>query len=766
MNKRPNIALVIPYVDNENTAMIISGAISCAEKNDINLFIIPVRYVRGIYNDKERSGYLYQFTTMLKYITPQSLDGVVIESASIGTFVSAEEMKQAMSPFEGLPVVTLAQKFDGFSSVSFNCDGIKEELRHLIQHHNIRNIGFVSGPASIEDSIKRFKAYREVLREFDIPFDNSMYAEGNFSEYSQNAVRQIFNNNPDVEAICFANDRMAIAGYQVAAEFGRTVGSDIFFVGYDDAPCAMTLEPKLTTVHTDIPYMAYKAVELCAECIQTHEVQDIILDSQMVCRESCGCNSLLGDFQKKLRTTSLADYQWDNLIHDIRAIFNEDAVESCLEPMFSFIDKLYSLARGQRIEFDVTNSILYDIYNGIDYHIIQLEVLLYVLEIIKKKLLEIAFDNGKYKSMSEITEKITQFMIYNGYDAVQRIQNDNRERYRLTSDIISGFLTHLDDGDKCYTTICKNLFKLGINTSHLFVNERIINFYDNGIWKRPEKIRYVCSSYGGQLNTHQVELVDTNDIFRICSSSNRQHTVLISPVYYCSENYGVLACELDVSDYSYFTSFIHDQINFAFKMKNLTEEQIVIHQQLRENLEQIKTSNEKLNNISRTDELTGILNRRGFIQSASELITSPQNKGKEALLVFIDMNNLKKVNDNYGHNEGDYSLKAIANIMKRCFRGNDIIARIGGDEYAALAFVEVANIQEILRKRIAMLSDDLNQKSGKPYYITVSVGMHKFNCDSKVSLSEMMKKSDDALYEDKKKKPSSIVKPTKLCMTV
>ena len=766
MNKRPNIALVVPFVDNENTAMIISGAVSCAEKEDINLFIIPVRYVRGMYNDKERSSYLYQFTTMLKYITPQSLDGVVIESASIGTFVSAEEMKQAMAPFGNLPVVTIAQKFEGFSSVRFNCDGIKEEIRHLIQHHNIRNIAFVSGPSTNEDSNNRFKAYREVLREFDISFDNTMYSEGNLSEYSQDAVRQIFINNPDVEAICFANDRMAIAGYQVASEYGRTVGEDVLFIGYDDAPCAMTLEPKLTTVHTDIPYMAYKAVQLCAECIETRTVQDIMLDSQMVCRESCGCNSLLGDFKKKLNTVSLADYQWDILIRDILSIFNGDTVESGLAPMFDFIENLCNYAKGKIPEIDVTNGILYDIYNGIDYHIVQLEVLLYVLEIIKKKLLDISFDNGRYKSMSEIVEKITQFMIYNGYDAVQRIQNDNRERYRLTSDIISGFLTHLDEGDRCYSTICKNLFKLGVNTSHLFVHEKIINYYDNGIWKRPDNIRFICSSYGGQLNTNKTENVNTDDIFRICSSSNRQHTILISPVYYCSENYGILACELDLSDYSYFTSFIHDQINFAFKMKNLTEEQIVIHQQLRENLEQIKTSNEKLNNISRTDELTGILNRRGFIQSASELITSPQNKGKEALLVFIDMNNLKKVNDNYGHNEGDYSLKSIANIMKRCFRGNDIIARIGGDEYAALAFVEVPNIQEILRKRISTLSDDLNQKSGKPYYITVSVGMHKFTCDNKVSLSEMMKKSDDALYEDKKKKPSSIVKPTKLSMTI
>ncbi|MBR6669735.1 MAG: GGDEF domain-containing protein, partial [Ruminococcus sp.] len=120
----------------------------------------------------------------------------------------------------------------------------------------------------------------------------------------------------------------------------------------------------------------------------------------------------------------------------------------------------------------------------------------------------------------------------------------------------------------------------------------------------------------------------------------------------------------------------------------------------------------------------------------------------------------------FGHSEGDFALKAIANIMKRCFRGNDIVARIGGDEYAALAFVDVPDIQQILRKRITQYFDNLNQKSAKQYYITVSVGMYKFNCGSKVSLSDVMKHTDESLIENKKNKPSSIMKPTKLSLTI
>ena len=106
MKKRLNIGLAVPYVDNEFTASIISGALLAAEKHDVNLFIVPVCYIKPKYFDEIGSKYKYQFTTMLQNITPKSLDGIIIETGSIGSFVSVEEMAQAISSFKGMPVIT------------------------------------------------------------------------------------------------------------------------------------------------------------------------------------------------------------------------------------------------------------------------------------------------------------------------------------------------------------------------------------------------------------------------------------------------------------------------------------------------------------------------------------------------------------------------------------------------------------------------------------------------------------------------------------
>ena len=767
MNKRLNIGLIVPSADNENTAEIISGAVKSAEANNVNLFIIPVKYIRHDYRKKEDTTYHYQFTNLLEYITPKCLDGVIIESASIGTFVTAEEIKKAMRSFIDIPIVTIAQKIDDISSISFNCDGLKDAIRHLITAHRKKHIAFVSGPSSNEDSTNRYNAYREVLREFDIPFDKSLYAVGDLSEFSHNAVREIMLNNPDVDAFCFANDRMAMAGYEVIAENGRSVGKDIAVVGYDDAVSSMKIEPKLTTVHTDMSYMAYKALEQCINCIKTGTRNDTVLKSQAVFRESCGCSSLLSDFKFKFERTALVEYSWEELVNDVSVMFNCDISAAGLEPMFEYAGRLVKYAEGENEEIDVTDEVLLSLYRKIDFDMLEFDVFLYGLGVLKKKILDIAFDNGRYKAMGEMTEKITKFLICNGYEIIHKIEKRNKVRYTSTGEAVNSFISNIDKNDSFYTSICHNLNGLGVKSSHLFLNQQVVNCYVNGVWRRPEKMKYVCFSEEGIVHQNSVNtVVNTDEIFRLCSESDRQHTILISPLYFAAENYGILAAELDIRDYSYFSAVILDQVNIALKMKYLTEEQVKIHQKLRENLEQMKDNNEKLTNASIMDELTGIMNRRGFIQSASEIISMPENKGREALLVFISMNNMKKVNASFGNTEGDFALKSIANIIKRCFRGRDIVARIGGDEYAAFAFVEVPDIQEILKRRIAQYFDDLNQKSGKPYFITVSLGMYKFNCGPKVALSDVMKHTDESLRENKKNKPSGIMKPTKLSLTI
>ena len=159
-----------------------------------------------------------------------------------------------------------------------------------------------------------------------------------------------------------------------------------------------------------------------------------------------------------------------------------------------------------------------------------------------------------------------------------------------------------------------------------------------------------------------------------------------------------------------------------------------------------------------SDELTGIYNRRGFYEFANNLLKAPENEGKRAALIFGDLDNLKKINDTFGHDEGDYAIKTAASFMKSCFRQTDVVARIGGDEFAAFAVCEDRNIIASIPRRIKNMAALNNIRSTKPYNVTISVGLFELICSSDKDVQSYMDKADTALYADKKNKNQSIMK--------
>ena len=89
---------------------------------------------------------------------------------------------------------------------------------------------------------------------------------------------------------------------------------------------------------------------------------------------------------------------------------------------------------------------------------------------------------------------------------------------------------------------------------------------------------------------------------------------------------------------------------------------------LQQNLEQMSKHNLILKEISKTDQLTGLYNRWGFLDYVKTIIENPMNQNREVLVLYADMDNLKMINDKYGHDEGDFALREIGMILKEAFR--------------------------------------------------------------------------------------------------
>ncbi len=155
--------------------------------------------------------------------------------------------------------------------------------------------------------------------------------------------------------------------------------------------------------------------------------------------------------------------------------------------------------------------------------------------------------------------------------------------------------------------------------------------------------------------------------------------------------------------------------------------------------------------LSLIDELTGLYNRRRFFILTEQYIKLFVRTKKRLLLLFIDMDDLKWINDHYGHKEGDQALINLANILKKTFRESDIIARIGGDEFVVLLESTDEN-DEMLITRLRESIRDYNAKVSQGYKLSISVGAAQFDPEYPISIDELLSKADALMYAQKRKK--------------
>ena len=161
---------------------------------------------------------------------------------------------------------------------------------------------------------------------------------------------------------------------------------------------------------------------------------------------------------------------------------------------------------------------------------------------------------------------------------------------------------------------------------------------------------------------------------------------------------------------------------------------------------------EALQKAAITDTLTGLYNRRGFINLAQQQLKLAERSKRGFMLCFIDLDDLKLINDNGGHEEGDSALVEAATILKEAFRESDIIARVGGDEFAVLAIESDSDRGNTLKERLQKQIDLRNAKAGRRYHISMSVGAAFYHPHAPCTIDELMAIADEKMYAEKKSK--------------
>lgn len=161
--------------------------------------------------------------------------------------------------------------------------------------------------------------------------------------------------------------------------------------------------------------------------------------------------------------------------------------------------------------------------------------------------------------------------------------------------------------------------------------------------------------------------------------------------------------------------------------------------------------------MASTDELTGIKNRRYFFDIGTTTMTFAETVRQEGLVIFCDMDGLKKINDTYGHDVGDNAIKSEAQILVKNFRTNDVVARIAGDEFAIICHgITLVDFNRI-KKNIEKDCEKWTLENNAPFKLSISMGAQVYpSPDVGYDLEKLLSLADKTLYEVKKAKKAKV----------
>ena len=762
MKRRLNIGFLVDDLDNYFSNQACKGAELAAKKLDANLFIFPGHYIGKPDSKYADRKFEYQYNSVFSLPTERNVDIIYILMGTICSRADKETQKAFLDSLPDVPKICLFSSLEGFPSVTFdNASGFSQAIKHLIDKHGSRKIGFVSGPVTNRDARDRLEVYKNVLSGSGIPVDEDLIVYGDFTENSTEVVSELLDKNGKLDAIVFANDNMAIGGYRAIYDRGLLPGKDILVAGFDDDVFSVSLKPPLTTVEASSAALTYKAVLNARNYINNKELSDMEVETHLIQRSSCGCDGL--DVEEMCRRLKMVDIdkgsrEFIGAVSDyLFGLYVDD------EPLLEIKSGLNEFLNAfvDFVEADEAHTRVEDLDKAFA-HILQTELLSYttpekffnVLQTMQYEAANILDTDPEDGLMNEVFSAFYRLLSYSGLSRTSDKNNEHSRLARMVNQQTGDIFLMSSDGDIPYEQLLGGLYSVGFRKSLLYLFQRSVRNPEDRSRECPKSmlLKAMSDSTGIRAMSDEQQLLRTEQLFtNDFTESKTRRTMVVFPLFVGADLYGMLVNELD-SNYLSDVSTVAFQLSVTLKSLIMIEEQNKDKLNLQNSLERFIRDNSKLEAIAKQDELTGLYNRRGFLDKVDGILTDPALSGKVTVLCYVDMDNLKMVNDQYGHDDGDFALRTVADILRESFRDTDIIGRIGGDEFVVLAVIETDIDINKIRNRIDTVTKSHNDLSGKPYPIAMSAGIHKFTCKPDVDIYSILEIADGLLYEEKMEK--------------
>ncbi len=763
-DKRLTIGVLVSGIMDDFTVSICRGVMQSAKAANVNTVVLSGKYLDRDLSQNSELMYEYQFNTIFSYAKKDNLDALLIAADCIGCFTTKERMEEMIRQYEGIPCVLVASKMDGYVSVTYdNYNGIREGMEYLIHKLNCSKFGMIGGPEGNTDARERKQAFFSVLKENGLEADERLYAEGDLSKRAGEKFKELLDRDPEIEAVVCVNDDTALGLYDELKRRNLMPGKDISILGYDDTILAAKSNPSLSSVRADPVELGAKAFKLVLRMVRGEQVESEILPTRFVKRASFFDESAREEAGGRLHDIGDIDTCFDDIFYRYKHEGMEAQMRYLHLAFTGFMKKLLLLFEKEDQNFELymdIQALTDDFLNHGAMEYADMDNLMITLEKIYRMLKRAQPGIERKYELRDLFANIYRKIIRamdNQFGTMRKIEEQTNYSMKL---FIRDMLQFEKGNDQSYASVLGNLEWMDIRNAFVYVFKNPVMHLYKESFQAPEYLYLKAALRNGvvQAVPSIQQKKSLKDIFdsRVLAV-NDQYSMVMLPLFSSEMLYGVILCDLTDKIFEN-GEFMINQMSSAIKMISLLKANEEIQQKLEESLATLKENNIVLDNLSRSDGLTGILNRRGFYIAAEELVKNSRKAGKRILVIYVDMNNLKIINDRYGHEEGDFSLKLIGEIISNAMLDKGIAGRIGGDEFACILEYGEADEGETILSDIYGRFEDFNRNSEKPYNVTVSAGTCVLNDAENLTLKQALTQADEKLYEVKKLRSKKVAK--------
>lgn len=702
--------------------------------------------------------YLFQFNTVFDYANLGKLDILIVVYSTFYLYMD-ESKEDFFARFQDLsvPIIIVGDEYENYCSViSDNYNGIRECVEHLINTHGCRKIAYLGGPKeNNRDAAERLEAYRQVMEEHGLEVKDERIKYGDYSANSAALFGEILDNNPNLDAVVCANDTMALSGYEECKKRGLIPGHHIAITGFDDIAEAKFANPPLTTLEQNSYDLGYVAMKKAVTLYLDGDTDSVKVPVYFKHRESCGNEKKEVEYpqikEKADSIEKIAQRCTDEFLQKVclYKLSTKEGMNSSGLLYRVFYHIIYVYLAEEEMEYDVEflDVSMHTLVNSNRFAINKL-----VTELCRQitNILYLSENSKKGRELSNLCIHILEYMQNTSVISASNRTDTLQRNIWTTPFITRDMIANIDDQEQMWQSLMERLRFMQINNAYLFLlKERKINTCIQE-WKCPEELELVAKIEQGII-FHQCQNQKVNaeqgfvDVISWDVSRNMAAYSLFAGV----RMYGLLICEMTSDNItSMYSSSLH--IGSALQFIDLMRKQRKVQAELELAMTELKGKNDILNMMSEKDELTGLYNRRGFLENAMAMLEGAKNH--YVLCIYADLDHLKQINDQFGHQEGDFAIKQAGNYLKESLRSTDVIGRIGGDEFAAVAVIKNENFGVEIRDRIVLMSKLFNQSSDKPYYVEMSIGYVVYKWREGLELNQMLSAADLMLYKNKAKK--------------